>query len=64
MDRFPFLYFICVLVGFALIQVPLGGTFLAGLDQVLHVIGVLAVIVFSIVLLYLGVLALFQKRFR
>jgi hypothetical protein len=57
------LYFVCVLVGFGLMKLVLTGTFLAGLGTIIHVIGLLAVIVFSIVLLYMGVIALLKKNF-
>ncbi|TCP31565.1 hypothetical protein EV207_10254 [Scopulibacillus darangshiensis] len=63
MERLPLLYFACVLAGFALLKVPVGGTFLAGLDQVLDIMGILAVTIFSIVILYLGVVALLKKKF-
>jgi hypothetical protein len=60
-DKQLLLYFVCMLAGFALIKVPVAGTFLAGLGTVLATIGVLAVIVFAVVLLVYGVLALLGK---
>ena len=62
MDRSVLLYFVCVLAGVALIWLPLQGTFLAGIGTVVHVIGILAVLVFALVLLYLGILSLLNKK--
>ena len=63
MDRSVLLYFVCILVGFALIRVPLEGTFLAGIAAAVNLIGVLAVLVFSLVLLYMGIRSLIDKNF-
>lgn len=56
-----FLYLSCILAGFALIRVPLSG-FLEPLEPLTFLIGVLAVILFSIILLYNGLMTLLGKR--
>jgi hypothetical protein len=61
MDRMILVFLASILAGFALINVPLGGTFLAGLAPFTTIIGVLAVVVFSLVLIYHGLKALFSK---
>jgi hypothetical protein len=61
LDKNLLLYFVCMLAGFGLLKVSVAGTFLAGLAPVLTIIGVLAVIVFAVVLLVYGVLALFGR---
>ncbi|MEH7505759.1 hypothetical protein V7152_28035 [Neobacillus drentensis] len=60
MDRLANLFLACILAGFALVHLP-GISFLAGLSSFFHVVGALAILVFSIVLLFLGVKALFNK---
>jgi hypothetical protein len=61
LDRLIFLMLACILAGFALIKVPLAYTFLASLKPVLTIIGVLAVILFSLYLIYKGLMALAGK---
>lgn len=61
LDKQMLLYFVCMLAGFALVKVPVTGTFLAGLGTVLTAIGVVVAIVFAVVLIVYGVLALFGK---
>jgi hypothetical protein len=61
LDRSPFLYFLCVLAGFALLRVPLTG-FFAPLSPLVLLIGVLAVLLFSLVLIIQGVLSLVKRR--
>ncbi|ETI66404.1 hypothetical protein [Neobacillus vireti] len=60
MDRLANLFFVCILAGFALIHMP-EISFLAGMTSFFHVVGALAILVFSFVLLYLGIKALFTK---
>lgn len=59
MDRF--IYLACILAGFALLKVPLAGTFLASFSQIITFIGILAIVVFSFVILYKGVKSLIGK---
>ncbi|WEG11010.1 hypothetical protein PU629_12565 [Pullulanibacillus sp. KACC 23026] len=62
MFREPWLlYFACMLAGFGLIRVSASGTFLAGLDPILNIIGVLAVIVFALLVIIHGIAVLFKK---
>ena len=59
MDRLAGLFLACILAGFALVHLP-GISFLAGLASFFHIVGALAILVFSLVLLYLGIKALFK----
>ncbi|WHZ02475.1 hypothetical protein QNH48_26630 [Neobacillus sp. YX16] len=61
LDRSPFLYFLCILAGFAFLRVELTG-FLAPLSPLVLLIGVLAVLLFSLVLIIHGVLCLVKRR--
>lgn len=61
LDRSPFLYFLCILAGFALLRVELTG-FFAPLSPLVLIIGVLAVLLFSLVLIIQGVLCLAKRR--
>lgn len=61
LDRSPFLYFLCILAGFALLRVPLTG-FFAPLSPLVILIGVLAILLFSLVLIIHGVLHSAGKR--
>ncbi|WP_226037419.1 hypothetical protein [Aquibacillus saliphilus] len=61
MNNYPLLYLACILAGFALIRVPLQG-FLAPLEPLAFIIGVLAILLFSGVIIYNGVMALFGVR--
>lgn len=61
LDKHWLLYFICILSGFALIHVSVASTFITGLGSILNLIGVLAVIVFAIVLIIHGVVVLFRR---
>ncbi|MDQ0154869.1 hypothetical protein [Robertmurraya andreesenii] len=62
MDRFIFLMLACILAGFALIKVPLSWSFFASLHPIIHFIGVLAVLIFSLVLIYKGIMAILGKH--
>jgi hypothetical protein len=61
LDRSPFLYFLCILAGFALLRVELTG-FFAPLSPLVLLIGVIAVLLFSLVLIFHGVLCLVKRR--
>ncbi|TKC18886.1 hypothetical protein [Robertmurraya kyonggiensis] len=61
MDRFILLLLAGILAGFALLRVPLAGTFLASIAPVTNVIGILAILVFSLFLIYKGVMAILGK---
>ncbi|MDQ0975020.1 hypothetical protein QFZ31_004898 [Neobacillus niacini] len=61
LDRSPFLYFLCILAGFALLRVELTG-FFAPLSPLVLLIGVIAVLLFSLVLIIHGVLCLVKRR--
>ncbi|MGG0718496.1 hypothetical protein ABE096_13010 [Robertmurraya massiliosenegalensis] len=61
MDRFILLMLASILAGFALLRVPLDDTFLASIAPVTDIIGVLAIVVFSLFLIYKGVMALVRK---
>jgi len=61
MDRFILLMFACILAGFALLKVPLAGTFLAGLEPITNIIGILAIVIFSLILIFKGLVALVGK---
>jgi hypothetical protein len=45
--------------GYGLLHTPLEGSFLAGLDPVVDGIGIIAMLVFSIALIYTGIRELF-----
>ncbi|MFB5088490.1 hypothetical protein PGC35_15000 [Psychrobacillus sp. PGGUH221] len=61
MDRFILLILASILAGFALLKVPLEGTFLAGLEQIINLIGILAIVIFSLFLIFKGLMALLGK---
>ncbi|MFC5591294.1 hypothetical protein ACFPRA_20635 [Sporosarcina soli] len=61
MDRFIFLMLASILAGFALLKVPLSGTFLSGIEPITDLIGLLAMLIFSLVLIYKGLMALLGK---
>ena len=56
-----FLFLATIISGFALIRIPLADTFLASIEPVTTVIGVLAILIFSLVLIYYGVRNLLSK---
>ena len=62
MDRIILLMLASILAGFALLKVPLSGTFLAGLEPIINIIGILAIVIFSLVLLFKGLMALLGKK--
>ncbi|MEH6994032.1 hypothetical protein V7075_15165 [Neobacillus drentensis] len=61
LDRSPFLYLACIIAGFALIRVQLTGI-LEPLSPLVVLIGVLAILLFSFVLIIHGVLCLVKRR--
>ncbi|MED4968327.1 hypothetical protein [Parageobacillus toebii] len=56
MDKFVFLFLACILAGFALINLPL-----AGIQPITSLIGIVAVLVFSLILIFKGIMALAGK---
>lgn len=62
MYRFALLLLAGIIAGFALILVPLEGTFLAGLASIISIIGIIAVILFSLILIIKVLIALFDKK--
>jgi hypothetical protein len=62
MDRLILLMLASILAGFALLKVPLSGTFMAGLEPITNLIGILTVVIFSLVLIYKGLMALLGKK--
>ncbi len=60
MNQVAVLFLACILAGFALVNMP-AISFLASLSSFFTVVGALAILVFSIALLYLGVKALFTQ---
>ncbi|MEH7112307.1 hypothetical protein V7124_07980 [Neobacillus niacini] len=61
LDRSPFLFLTCIIAGFALLRVPLTG-FFAPLSPLVVLIGILAILLFSLVLIVQGLLCLAGKR--
>ncbi|MCR8849769.1 hypothetical protein NQ095_15225 [Rossellomorea sp. SC111] len=61
MDRFILLLVAGILSGFALLKVPLDGTFLESVSPVTDIIGILAILVFSLFLIFKGVMAVLGK---
>jgi hypothetical protein len=61
MDKFVFLFLACILAGFALINLPLAGSPLAGIQPITSLIGIVAVLVFSLILIFKGIMALAGK---
>jgi hypothetical protein len=61
LERSPFLFLACIIAGFALLRVPLTG-FFAPLSPLVILIGVLAILLFSLVLIIQGLLCLARKR--
>ncbi|MCA0149312.1 MULTISPECIES: hypothetical protein [Bacillaceae] len=61
MDRFILLLVAGILSGFALLRAPLNGTFLESVSPVTDIIGILAILVFSLFLIYKGIMAMLGK---
>ncbi|TDL34228.1 hypothetical protein E2R51_00485 [Jeotgalibacillus sp. S-D1] len=62
MDRIILLLLAGIIAGFALIAVPLAGTFLAGLASIITLIGIIAVVLFSLILIIKVLIALLDKK--
>lgn len=60
MKHVALLFLASILAGFALVNLP-AISFLSGLFPFFHIVGALAVLVFSLALLYQGLKALFAK---
>jgi hypothetical protein len=54
------LFFASMLAGFALIKVPLTGTF-AALDPIATIVGIITILVFALALIYHGVRTLINR---
>ncbi|PGS49317.1 hypothetical protein [Bacillus sp. AFS041924] len=50
-----------ILAGFALIKLPLAGTFLSSVEPLTDLIGILAILIFSLFLIYKGFMSLIGK---
>ncbi|MGD7044839.1 hypothetical protein [Jeotgalibacillus proteolyticus] len=61
MDKFIFLLLAGIAAGFALLKVPLAGTFLSSLTPVFTWIAIVAIIVFSLYLIFKAFLAVLGK---
>ncbi|KAB2337688.1 hypothetical protein F7731_08835 [Cytobacillus depressus] len=61
MNPLVILYLACVLAGIALIKVPVSAVITAGIASFFSIVGGIAIIVFSLALLYLGIKALIGK---
>lgn len=61
MDNRIFLFLATILSGFALIRVPLAGSFLESISPFTDILGILTVLVFSFVLIYKGAKSMFTK---
>lgn len=55
------LYLACILAGFALVNLPTSAFITAGIASFFAIVGAIAIIVFSLALLYFGVRALIGK---
>ncbi|WP_433743514.1 hypothetical protein [Falsibacillus pallidus] len=62
MDRLILLMLAGILAGLALIKVPLAGTFLASIAPITTLIGILAIVIFSLFLIYKALMALLGKQ--
>jgi hypothetical protein len=54
------LFFASMLAGFALLRVPMTGTF-AALEPITSIVGIITVLVFALALIYLGVRSLINR---
>ncbi|KIL51048.1 hypothetical protein [Jeotgalibacillus campisalis] len=61
MDKFIFLLLAGIIAGFALLRLPLAGTFLSSLIPVFTWIAIIAIIVFSLYLIFKTFLAILGK---
>lgn len=58
-----FFYLACVLAGFGLANLPSSTVITPEIANFFEIIGGIAIVVFSIMILYLGVKSLFEKKF-
>ncbi|UII54225.1 hypothetical protein LS684_11015 [Cytobacillus spongiae] len=56
------LFLACILAGFALANLPAVSFITAGVTTFLSVIGVIAIIVFALFLIYLGLKVIIEKK--
>jgi len=56
-----FLMLASIIAGFALIKMPLAGTFLSSVQPLTDLIGILAILIFSLFLIYKGFMNLIGK---
>ncbi|MFB7142697.1 hypothetical protein ACFCYN_24175 [Gottfriedia sp. NPDC056225] len=56
------LMFASILAGFALIKMPLAGTFLSSVQPLTDLIGILAILIFSLFLIYKAFMSLIGKQ--
>ncbi len=61
MDRLILLMLAGIVAGFALVRAPLSETFLEAIVPVTDVIGILAILIFSLFLIYKGLRAMVAK---
>ena len=64
MHQIAWLYLACMLAGFGLTNIPEVGFITPAITDFFAVVGALAMIVFALALLYLGVKALFNVKFK
>ncbi len=64
MYQLAWLYVACMLAGFGLTNIPEVGFISTGIAEFFSVVGALAMIVFGLALLYLGVKAFFNEQFK
>lgn len=60
MDRLILLMLAGIIAGFVLVKAPLNGSFLASIEPITSTIGILAILVFSLYLIYKGLMAIFK----
>ncbi len=61
LDRLLLLYIASILSGFALAKIPLSGTMLEGIEPITTHIGVIAILIFSLLLIGKSFIALFSR---
>ncbi|MFD1736489.1 hypothetical protein ACFSCX_07915 [Bacillus salitolerans] len=61
MERFSMLWAACILAGYALLKVPLP-VFLEPFSPFVHLVGALTILLFSSVIIFAGIKALFSSR--
>lgn len=64
MYQLAYLYLACILAGFGLTNIPEVGFITPAITDFLAVVGALAMVVFALALLYLGVKALFNMKLK